>query len=97
MHANRIGLILFNHARADMRMEPLFDTPLLREKGLNKSSDVFGAFWKRLDNDLEIPTYAEWKTSRTQGSQAIPEKIVEINGTKHKEQVFNGTKLLMVI
>lgn len=97
MTANRIGLISFNHARADMRMEPLVDTPLLREKGLNKQSDVFGAFCERLENGLEIPTYAEWKTIRTQGAQKIPDKIVNVNGKMHKEQDFNGTKLLMVI
>lgn len=97
MNANRIGLIVFNHARTDMRMEPLMDTPLLKEKGRNKNSDVFGAFCRRLDDGLEIPTYGEWKTVRSQGAQAKPEKIVEVNGVKHKEQTFNGTKLLMVI
>lgn len=56
-----------------------------------------GAFCERVDNCREIPTYAGWKTIRTKGAQAIPEKTVEINGAKHKEQIFNGTKLLMVI
>ncbi|KAL3294026.1 Clavaminate synthase-like protein [Colletotrichum asianum] len=81
----------------DMRMEPMMDTPLLKERGLNKNSDVLGAFSRRLDEGLEIPTYQEWKTVRSQGAQAKPEKIVDIDGVKYKEQMFNGTKLLMVI
>ncbi|KAJ3961409.1 hypothetical protein N0V92_001906 [Colletotrichum tropicale] len=97
MNANRIGLIIFNHAWADMRMEPMMNTPLLKERGLNKNSDVFGAFSRRLDEGLEVPTYQEWKTVRSQGAQAKPEKIVDIDGVKYKEQMFNGTKLLMVI
>ncbi|VUC31199.1 unnamed protein product [Clonostachys rosea] len=97
MSANRMGLIIFNHARADMRMEPLMETPLLKEKGINTSSDVYGAFHRRVQAGLEIPTYDQWKTIRSQGAQGRPDKIVEINGVKHKEEWYNGTKLLMVI
>ncbi|KAF4888550.1 UPF0676 protein [Colletotrichum fructicola] len=68
-----------------------------KERGLNKNSDVFGAFSRRLDEGLEVPTYQDWKTVRSQGAQAKPEKIVDIDGVKYKEQMFNGTKLLMVI
>ncbi|KAF3805954.1 hypothetical protein GCG54_00013628 [Colletotrichum gloeosporioides] len=97
MNSNRIGLIIFNNARPDMRMDPMMDTPLLRQRGLNNNSDVFGALSRRIDEGLEAPTYQEWKTVRSQGAQAKPEKTVDIDGVKYKEQMFNGTKLLMVV
>ena len=65
--------------------------------GLNTDSDVYGAFHKRVEAGLEIPTYGQWKLIRSQGAQGRPTKIVEINGVRHKEEWFNGTKLLMVV
>lgn len=72
--------------------------PLLKDKGLNKISGVcvVAPFASASTTAVRSPR-TPWKTVRTKGAQAIPEKTVEINGAKHKVQIFNGTKLLMVI
>ncbi|EQB48361.1 hypothetical protein CGLO_12383 [Colletotrichum gloeosporioides Cg-14] len=71
--------------------------PAAQTKRSEHNSDGFGALSRRIDEGLEAPTYQEWKTVRSQGAQAKPEKTVDIDGVKYKEQMFNGTKLLMVV
>ncbi|RSH95511.1 hypothetical protein EHS25_000603 [Saitozyma podzolica] len=91
----RVSVISFNHADPDFPMEPIWHAPLIKEQGVQKDSQVYGAFLKAIEGGMQTPKFGDWKKFRNLGTQALQsaQKTVMINGKPHTENDVGGVKV----
>ena len=99
-NCHRLSIVLFNSSAADIRLQPMVESPLLQREGFNLSTGVFKEYKQLIDAGLPVPTNKEWREAQIsrQGTQIPPEEraggVQVINGVKYGVDIIMGVKVM---
>ncbi|RSH83772.1 hypothetical protein EHS25_005387 [Saitozyma podzolica] len=96
----RLSIVLFQASEGDLRMEPAYESPLLKREGCIDSQGAYREFKKLREKGMAIPTNRQWREVQIADSHhptdAAPnDTIVYINGAKHLKREYLGVNILL--
>ncbi|OCF57473.1 hypothetical protein L486_04931 [Kwoniella mangroviensis CBS 10435] len=96
----RLSVVLFNGSKGDLRMQPCWDSPLIKREGCFESQGAYKEFKVLQDKGIPIPTNKEWREIsiiNTRHPTDEPEKLlkeVTVDGVKYIEVINQGVRVL---
>ncbi|WVQ82091.1 hypothetical protein IAT38_004219 [Cryptococcus sp. DSM 104549] len=96
----RLSIVLFQASEGDLRMEPAYESPLLKREGCIDSQGAYREFKRLREKGVPIPTNREWREVQIADSHhstdpAPNDRIFYVNGVKHIEREYLGVKIVL--
>ncbi|WRT68176.1 uncharacterized protein IL334_005151 [Kwoniella shivajii] len=94
----RLSIVCFNGSRGDLRMQPSWESPLIKREGCFESQGAYKEFKALQDKGIPIPTNKEWREISIVNTRHPTDepsfKEVYVDGVKMFETVNQGVRVL---
>ncbi|KAL7421073.1 hypothetical protein Q5752_003957 [Cryptotrichosporon argae] len=100
MRSDRLSIVLFQAAEGDLRMEPAYESPLLKREGCFDSQGAYREFRRLQARGVPVPTNREWRDVQIADAHhptdAAPnDKIIYIDGAKHIQREYMNVNIIL--
>lgn len=104
LHEERLSLVLFNSSLGDLRMQPAWDSPLIKREGCVEDQGIYREFKKRTV-ESNPPTNREWREIQiatcTDPTDTVHNRVgvhqTIVNGKLMHQREYMGVKVLLPV